>query len=329
MAICTNIETVKYGEGTSSDLLRVTIDNTTSALWFYNYADAVQFLNQDVIVEFRKDIYNGELQDFIKTFVVPTAVTTLSKDTNIKLYVDQVDNNSNISFSDIADGETAQGCIVFCTSCEFKSSPNAVWQELVIRDKSMHTAKLRVFDYSNKAAEFAGRYIMTELSRSKYGFRSEMITPANGAVAVNPEIAIAESFIRNYFCDDKCAMDYISKTQIIDRLKDVVDYEKGYALMRMAMELSMVDSMSNITKDVDLKSIGQAILCSYGHYTRTSVLSDSVNNVTLALSFVFENKALVVSLLDEALTDQSNEYHVMKSIKSAVATILEVRKGTK
>lgn len=328
MAICSSIELVE-SDVVGGDLLRVTIDNSETAYWFFNYAEALQYVGQEVIVQYRKDILKGELVQFIKTFVVPTAVTTLVKEDNIKLYVDQVDNNSNISFSDIDLGETAQGCIVYCTACEFKSSNNAVWQELIIRDKSMHTAKLRIFDYDNASADLSGQYVMTALSRNKYGFQSDFVAPANGTVANNPEIDIAIKFIENYFADDSVALSYISKTQIIEHLKAVVDYEKGYALMRMAMELSMVDSLKNVTKDVDLNAIGRAILCSYGHYTRTSILSDSVSNVTLALPYPFENKTVVIPMLDEALEDKSDEYHVMQSIKSAVATILEVRKGTR
>lgn len=327
MAICSSIKLVE-NDVVGGDLLRVTIDNTETAYWFYNYADAMQYVGQEVIVQYRKDIYKGELVQFIKTFVVPTAVTTLEKKDNIKLYIDQVDNNSNISFSDIAIGETAQGCIVYCTHSEFKSSKNAVWQEFIIRDKAMHTAKLRVFDYANDSADMSGQYIMTALSRNKYGFQSDFVAPANGTVANNPEIDIAINFIENYFSTDVAAMTYINKTQLIEHLKEVIDYEKGYALMRLAMELSMVESLENVTKDVDLNAIGRAILCSYGHYTRTSVLSDSVANVTLALQFPFENKTTVVPLLDVALEEKPKEYEVMHSIQSAVAAILEVRKGT-
>ena len=125
-----------------------------------------------------------------------------------------------------------------------------------------------------------------------------------------------------------CALPIFNKTQLIEHLKEVIDYEKGYALMRLAMELSMVESLENVTKDVDLNAIGRAILCSYGHYTRTSVLSDSIANVTLALQFPFENKTTVVPLLDVALEEKPKEYEVMHSIQSAVAAILEVRKGT-
>lgn len=327
MAICTSIELVeKVSSG--GNLLKVTIDKSTEALWFFDYAASLQYLNQEVIVEYRRDIYKGELRQFIATFVLPVVVQTIDKKDNIKLYTDQVDNNANLSFSEIEIGETRKGCIVYCTASSFKSSPNATWQELIIRDKSMHTAKLRVFDYDNKAARFAGQYIMTELSKSKFGFQSEIVTPTPGDVMPNPEIELAITFIKNYFSNDVVAMKFITDTNLFNQLKEEIDYEKGYGLMRLAMELSMTDNLYNISKDLDIKTIGQAILCSYGHFTRESVLSNSINNVTLAMGYHWENRGMIGKLLDVALEEKPAESSIMKSIQETVASILEVRKGS-
>lgn len=320
----TKVDTLTTGE----DVLNVCIDDTTHAFWFYNYADALKFVGEEVIVEFRKDIYKGELQQFIATFVKPTYVTTLDKQVNIKLYCDQVDNNSNLSFNEVDDGETRQGCIVFCTYQEFKSSGNAVWQELIIRDKSMHTAKLRLFDPKYKDVNFVGQYVMTELSRNKYGFKSEMISPVNGQCPPNPEIEIAKKFINNYFANDTVALDFISSHNLIGALEENIDYEKGYGLMRLAMELSMVDNLNNISKDVDVTAIGHALLASRSYLTTGSVLSNSVVNVTTALHHAWPNRRVVAQLLDEALEEKPKEYLIMKSIKDTIDTILRVRKGT-
>ena len=96
MSICTGItlvETLASGD----ELLKVVIDNTTEAFWFYRYADAVKYLNEEVIVEYRKDVYKGQLCQFIATFVRPTVIQTLSATDNIKLYCDQEDNTHHLS----------------------------------------------------------------------------------------------------------------------------------------------------------------------------------------------------------------------------------------
>ena len=325
MSKCTDItrlETIPAG-----DVMRVVIDDSTEALWIYNYAEAMKFVGQEVIVEYRQDIYKGQMRQFIATFVIPTVVSTLDKTENIKLYCDQTDNFSNLSFNEIGIGETRQNCIVFCVSCEFKSSSAAAWQELIIRDRSMRTAKLRLFSYDNKAADFTGKYVMTELSRSQYGFKSDCIVPVQGECPPNPEIAVAKQFIQNYFKDDSDALAYMAKYNLISFMEESVDYEKGYGLVRLAMELSIVDNMQNVTKDVDLQSIGEALLASRGYYVHESVLSKTVNNIILASSINWKNKSLVLQLLDFKSDDNPEEYSVMESIRSMVGTLLKVRKG--
>lgn len=326
MSVCTSI--VKVADDRNGDLLEVTIDNTVSALWFWPYADSLQYVNQEVIVEYRKDIYNGQMRQFIKTFTIPTVVNTLDKKDNFKLFLDQRDDKCSLSFNEIAVGESRLGCIVYCSHQEFKSSANATWMELLIRDKLMRVAKLRVFDPEDPNAELAGHYIVCPLSRSKYGFQSDNVHVAPGDAMENPEIELARQYIQNYFSDDVVAMGYINKIQMFDMLKEYVDYERGYVLMRMAMELALCDAMRNIANDVDLTAAGHVILTSFGYATRpNSVLSKTVNNVFLAQQFQFPNKNVVVTCLDEGLEEHDPVYTVVKKIKDTVDTILSIRKG--
>lgn len=330
MSFCKDI--VKIEEHpTAGDLLRVTISTDgvdKSAYWFFNYADALPYVNKDVIVDYRQDIYKGELHDFINTFVRPNVVNTLDKHEGFKLYCEQEDNNATLSFNEIEEGETRMGCIVFCVSCEYKSSKNAVWQELVIRDKSMHVAKLRCFDYDNKDADFTGKYIVTSLSRNKFGFNTDVIKPMQGECPENPEIALASQYILNYFANDAVAMDFITKTSFIDFMKQNVDFEAGYGLMRLAMELSLCDTLNNIARDVDVATIGHILLMHYAHVTRSSVLSPAVNNIFIAQQYMWPNRKLVVTALDAGQETVSPEAVVVKSIKETVDSILQVRKGT-
>lgn len=326
MSVCTNITQVpntNYGE----DLLQVTIDNDITAFWFYNYADSLKYLNQEVIVDYRQEILNGNKVQFINTFCLPVKVTTLDKTSGIKLFIDQEDNQSNVSFNAIEVGRTEYGCIVYCSAQEFKSSANAVWMELIIRDRLMRTAKMRIFDYEDKKIVLAGRYIRADLSKSKYGFQTQMAVALDLEVNPNAEIEIATEFIRNYFADDTEALNYINKVRLIESLNDVVDYEKGYALVRLATELSFVDAMKNVSKDVDLRTLGRVILTSYGFHTRTSSLSPSINNVILVTQFHFEDKTAIAQCLDVGLTEHSSVYNVWKRIQELTSTLLEVRKG--
>lgn len=324
MSVCTAIEKVRTDH--NGDLLRVTIDNTVTALWFYDYADSLQFLNQEVIVEYRNDILDGTMQQFIKTFVRPRVVTTLDKVDNFKLYVEQEDNNANVSFNEIESGDTKHGAIVFCSCCEIKSSKHASWLELLIRDKFMHVAKLRLFNYDTKE-DFTGHYICCSLERNQYGFKTDRIVPAGGDIAENKEISVAKQFVENFFAGDLTGSDYLYKTNLLNAFDEHVDYEKGYGVVRLAMELSLVDAMANVTKDFDLQSVGYVILCRYGYLTRNSVLSAEANNLFIAQQFMFPNRQCVVKCLDVLNDERPAEATLVDSIVNTVDSILKVRKG--
>lgn len=324
MAVCTGITQVPEKNG----LLKVTIDNDVEAFWFYDYSDAMQYLNQEVIVDYRKDILDGNMQTFIKTFTIPTVVNVLSKTDNIKLYCDQTDNFSNISFTEIQPNESRTGCIFYCVKQEYKCSTKSTWMEILIRDKLMRCATLRIFDYSNVSAQLAGKYAVAELTRNQYGFQSELVAPVNnGECPVNPEISIAKQFIMNYFGDDATALSYIAATKVLDFLETDIDYEVGYGLVRLAIELSFVDSMKNVSKDVDLKSIGEALLCKRGYKTRSSSLSATVNNVFIAQNYRWDNRTMVLVLLDTQNETRLAERSILDGIVGMVSTIITARKG--
>lgn len=324
MAVCTSITQVAG----KNDLLLVNIDNDVQAYWFYDYAKAQEFINKDVIVEYREDILDGNMRTFVRTFTVPTIVNTLDKKDNIKLFCDQTDNFSNFSFTEIQTGESKPACIFYCVKQEFKASDKSHWMELIIRDKLMRCAVLRIFDYDNIHSELAGHYAVAELSRNSFGFNTSMVAPVNkGECPVNPEISIARQYIMNYFSDDKTALEYINATKVLDCLEDAIDYEVGYGLVRLATELSFVDSMQNVSKDLDLRAIGEALLCKRGYMTRTSALSPIINNVFIAQNYRWEHRTTVLVLLDTMNETRIAEHSILDGIVDMVSTILEARKG--
>ncbi len=321
---CTSIQKVREISG--SDLLLVTINNSTQAYWIYKYEDALKYLNQDVVVDYRKDILDGNIQQFIKTFTIPTEIKTLSKEDNIKLFTDMHDDNSNVHFSDIELESTAVSATVFCISQEFLSSAKAKWMELKIRDMDMKIGILRIFDYENIAAELAGKYVMTNLSRNKYGFQSDFVIEAPGTPADNIEIKVARQFCENMIAADAASLSFVSKYNLFDNLLEYVDYEQGYAIVRLAMELAMTDAMINISNDFDILSVKQALLASYGYTTRESILSPIVNNVFLAQSIAWDDKPKVIQLLDIPNENTPFEGKIFTQVKELVDTILKQRK---
>lgn len=326
MAICTNISLVKrISDG--CDLLKVTIDNSIDAFWIYDFSDSNKYINQEVIVDYRQDMYEGKMERFINTFVVPTVVQTLDAQNDFKLYTDAIDNYSNVSFNDIQPGENSSSCILYCIKSEYKSSPKAVWHELTVRDRGMKVAKLRIFDYNVKDLHLDGKYIRCDIARNKYGFQTDMVTTIDGECPPNPEIELATQYLKNYFASNTAAQTFLKKYELFDNIKQHFDLEMGYSVVRLAMEVSMVNSMRNITNDINLDLLADAMLASYGYLARTSKLSPSVNNIVMSMSIPWNNKDNLMQLLDNNPECELKEVAIFKNIKNTVDTLLKIRKG--
>ena len=185
MPVCTSIEKLKE-VSEDTDILRVVIDNDVKAYMIFNYAESLVFLNEEVIVSYRKDIYEGKIELFINTLTIPVKITTLDKDKGIKLFTEQSDNNSNVSFMDLAPGSNMLGAIMYCISSSYESSDRAVWLELKVRDKAGRVAKLRLFDPEFGVAKFDGMYIKASIKRNDYGLSTREIRPMDLEFPPNP-----------------------------------------------------------------------------------------------------------------------------------------------
>lgn len=322
-------ETVRKLESLQNmDVLLVHFSDGTDAHWCYDYGRAMEYVGQEVIVDFRSDMYKGQIVTMINTFVMPSKVNTIDKHENVRLFCDQEDNQANLSFNEIADGETKVGCLFYCVAQEKKTSSSASWTEYIIRDKLLRTMKLRVFDDVNPDAVLAGGYCMAALTRSKYGLQAKEIFPANGQCVRNKEIDIAIDFVRNYFLTDEPAQTFMTATGFIAKMEEVIDYEKGYGLVRLAMELSMCEQLNNITNNLDVKLIEHAILLSYAHNCVEMTFSPEVRNIIVGIRYKWPNNQKLMAVLDPGeIEKRPDEYGILKSIQSTVNTILETKKS--
>lgn len=322
--ICTNVRKIESIADT--DVLEVTIDNLTTALWLYPFADALPYVGKEVIVSYRNDMYKGNVRQFINSFVEPCKVMTLDRKEGIRLYADIVDNYSNMSFNDIAVGETKNGCILYCVSQCFETSEKAVWVTLTVRDMLFHIAKLRLFHYNN-SNDFTGKYIVCALTRNGYGFRTDMIAPAPGDCTDNYEIKIAEDFVLSYFAEDSAAKAILERTGLLTALKDHMDIERGYLLVRLAMELSMCDALYNITGGIDVASITHALIADKLFVLKpNSQLGFQTRNLVLATGLKWTNPATVLSILDDRSLVEVPEREVYQNIKNVVSSVIKANK---
>lgn len=310
------------------DVLKVTLSDGTTPYWFYNYSRSLEYVDKEVIVSTRNDMYHGNMVEVINTFVMPSKVNVVEKHENIRLFCDGEDNFASLSFNEIQEGETKPCCLFYCVAQTPKSSAQSTWVEYIVRDKTLRTMKLRVFDSDNPNAELAGHYCMASLTKSKYGLQTREIAPANGECPRNPEIDIAKEFVMNYFESDMVAMSFMRDLNFITKMETVVDYEAGYGLVRLAMELSMCEQLHNVTNSIDIKLIEHALLASYAHNCSELPFSPELRNVVLAMRTKWPNSSKLVAMIDPGAVEvRPGEYAIFNGIRSMVNAILEEKKS--
>lgn len=331
MSVCTSIVRMKE-VSEDTDILRVEIDNDVKAYMIFNYAESLVFLNKEVIVSYRKDIYEGKIELFVNTLTIPVKVTTLDREAGIKLFTDQSDNNSNVSFMDLAPGSTMLGAVMYCISSSYESSDRAVWMELKVRDRAGRVAKLRLFDPEFGVAKFDGMYIKANIKRNDYGLNTKEISLMDLEFPPNPEIQIARTYIENYFIGDADMLAVLQRTKLLDFMQDYVELELGYALLRAAIQLDILSELRNVFNEVNFKAISYAIMMQYGYITKASLAQYSASlraiTFTLQQNLPSDVAALVLMILDEGEPDGKPvpEKAIFNRVLSLANEIIKVKK---
>lgn len=327
MAICTNIELLET-VNVDTQILRVTLDGSTSALMVYDLAEAMKYLNKDVEVTYRKDIWNGNICDFINTLTEHAVVNTFERDANVKLFTKTKDNHSNVCFADIEQGTTAVNSVVFCTDISFNSSARATWADLKILDSTRRVSSVRLFDPDTKAPSFKNTYIRCDLRRNEYGFSTDAIYPAGSDFAINPEVNIAERYIIETFKDNAPMVDFIRAIRLFDHMRAYAEYEPGFITVRTAIELDIAHNLKNVMWEANIDAVMQAIVLSKCFTTEpSSVFSPEMRNFIVASRAKLPHMQETRLLLDETNTDNSPERKLYKQVKKLADEIVKVRKG--
>lgn len=332
MSKCTSVVKVKTGYD-GSDLVKVTIDDEITAYMFTDYTACLEFLNQEVIVTFDKDIIEGKIEQVIRTFTVPVKATVLAREDNIKLFCNEIDNNSNICFCDITEGTVFPGAVMYVTKTEYKMSERASWIAFYVRDKIGKVSVLRLFDYDRAEINYSGMYIKASIRKSIGGFVTSEVRNVDYDYPTNPEIAIARSFIETYFIGDDTINEIINRTKLLEYMSKYIDTEKGYLLVRTAVQLDILQGLRNDFNDINFTAVAYAILLNNGYITKDQ--EKGFSKGFMSSVFVLQAKLpkdiseIVIKIIDPGQDDNtaSPERRVYDSVLRLAETVILVKKG--
>ena len=312
-----------------SSVFRVSFDNGSEALMICAPDEPYKYLDQLVDYETRKDLYEGNIHDFIATIADKRVVNTINRTEHIKLFADSVDNSSNIAFADIGFGETYNGCIFYCNKVNYNSSARADWLELVVSDRVRRVSKIRLFSPNiTSVEEFAGHYIRCDVRKTKFGFTTQDIFLCDVDYAPNPELDIAETYLKDVFKDDEALTAAMSSINIIPFMKECVTYERGALLLECAMEVDLALELGNVVPGVDTKALAKAFVADKFWCTSpNSHYAKEFLSVHKCLSFRDVFDAKVQDIIGGNVPNIPDERILYDKIKELVRSIVVVRKG--
>jgi hypothetical protein len=330
-------ESISVLEHLSADcaVLSVVFSGGIESIMFADYSECLKFVGQEVIVNFREEIYNNEITTCVNKLTRMTTINTLDRESNIKLYINGLPPiGSTVAFDDIPDGGLVLNAVVYCNSHNYDSSAKASWAVLGILDKNRRSSNLRIFDYERKTDSLAGKYIKCDLRKKEpYGFiTTECFEVPEINISPNPEIDLAKNFILEIFKDDKDILDYIAKSSILDFMEKY-NYEerieKGYTLVRTAMEIAMARELANLSEKIDVKLILRALLlrrvyCITNNEKNT--MSTTLQNIIGISKYRFSADKRLLMMLESEPKFPLFERKLIDSISTTVDTVIE---GTK
>lgn len=315
----------------TTDVLNVKFDDDSTALMFYKYADALKYINEDVYVEFREDIYKGNVTTFINTVTETLKVHTLDSAKNIKLYAETVDNQSNVVFQDMKDGDIKLNAVMYCTAQEFRSSErtNSYWVELTVRDSVFKLLKLRLFDYESRDSNFVNKYIRCDITKSMYGLSTTVIMLEPNQPEVPIEVELAVTYINDIIAEDSNVAEVYNTVDFIGNARKYND-PKGYgmSLVALAFELSLMKTYENLLPGCNWDLLRKALMLSHMYVCNgKSTLTRSLQNIVWVSKLPVTHRQEIIHIYDNNEDDTSTfiERDLFYLIKHNTEELMKVR----
>ena len=307
---------------------------------FYQRDVILSYVDKDVFYNTRPDVVHGETVNVICEIALVTEVMTVDANKNSKLIpVDSRRPICNFKINDIKFGEFKPNCIAIFTKYTMGRSAKAKWYDCELLDAQSHLFELRLFSPDadptkpqNDMDVMLNGYVEFDIESTKYGYQTSEIRAIAQKVEASPEVAIAKVVVENVVKEDKPLLQFVTDTKLFQYLDAFVDAEPGYAYVRMASEIYLIEALANITNDIDERAMKRASICSYAYVIpHKDPWARSIVNVIKILKYTeLREDEILKSLLDVAFEKECTTTKLMyMAIKNMVSQIIDIRRGVK
>lgn len=331
--------TIIKNVGENIDLCELTIDFDILKI-FYDSNELHQFVGNDVIYTVRKDVVDGVLCEVICELALLSTIQTVSRSENVKLIPEKVSRTMcNIAIKDTKFGEFYPGVTALMSSFQFGSSSKAKWFDCKMIDMHSKEFVVRWFSsgFDRESAEdmlnnCVGKYNAFDMEYTRYGYQTKELTPLPQEVEESPEVIVAKEVMWNMVQSDSALMSYCTKYNFFENISGIINGEPGYEFVVMASELYMVNAISDVTCDLDIRAIKRAIICTRGYLLprKTAWSKPLLNNTKVMQVGELKMDRELLLIIDALSEEEPSPTKLMYiKVRGLVNDIVKIRRGIK
>lgn len=261
---CIGIERIN-SLASGTEVLEVRFEDYEDCIIYGSKDEFIECLGKYVEVTFRYEIIGGKETKVVNNMSVLSQVNVLTVDKDFKLFLENVPNNKcTVNFSKMKNNSSLPCAVMYCTNIELEASQRTEWATLTVLDSEYKLSKLRLFRPKDFVTSFVGNYIQADIVLNKYGFKTDEIKLREDLGGnINPLNDISIQYIKNTFAEDTVMIKFLEDSHLLTNLlkyNPEGEIMMGMELVRIAKELSIAQSLVNITKDINIKLLLRLIV---------------------------------------------------------------------
>lgn len=321
----------------SLDLCELQIDFDTLYI-FYDMNELFQFQGVDVLYTTRLDMVEGKEALVICEIARLINIQTVSSIENVKLIPEGVSRTvCNLDSKNVRFGQYYPNVVALMSKYAFGSSAKSKWFDCTLIDMESREFVVKLFSSGTTREEMEnilnpmiGRYVNFDMESTRYGFQTKEFIPLPQNVEESPEVVVAKNIITDLIAKDEALVEYNRKFGFLDCIPGIIDGEPGYAFVRMASELYMINAIDNISTELDIQAMRRAVVCSRGYLLphKTDWSRPMLNSTKLLqIPELKKDKELMLILDVLSQEEPSATKRTYIEVRRLVDNIIKIRRG--
>lgn len=328
------IKNIKEG----MDLCKIRIDFDELFI-FYDKDDLNQFLNQRVEYNFRDDMVDGKIERVVTDIAILRTIQTVASVENVKLIpAGNTRTVCNFSINEVRFGEFKSKCVSYLSAVTRGASDKSKWCDMTMIDMDSREFNVRMFtrdpnrteNLDEKIESAIGCYVQYDITFTKYGYQTEDIYVMPVDVELSPEVEVAKAVVLDVIKSDESLLQLETVYKLVDNLTNIIDGEPGYMLVRMAAEIYLINALGDISTNLDIPTMKQAVVCSrlYTIPAKKQWSRPLLNvNKTSRIVALRDNDELMGILDPQSGRDMTDTQRMYIKVRGMVNDIIKIRRG--